>query len=73
MESQNCILNFGNKKNGPIASVLFRLLRVCSMRLSVHGELEAIDALLGCDILMPKNFNIPEPPILDLMICGINW
>ncbi|EZA54061.1 hypothetical protein DMN91_000826 [Ooceraea biroi] len=72
-ESENCVLNLGNKRSGSIAPVLFRLLRVCNMRLSVHGELQAIDALLGCEILMPGNFDIPEPPILDLMICSINW
>lgn len=43
------------------------------MKTSAHGELEAIDALLGCKMLMPQNFDIPEPPILDLIICSINW
>nr|XP_012219220.1 PREDICTED: Fanconi anemia group D2 protein homolog isoform X1 [Linepithema humile] len=72
-EPQNCVLNFGNKKSGPIAPILFRLLKTCCMRLSVHGELEAIDALLGCGMLMPSSFDIPEPSVLDLLICGINW
>ncbi|KYQ56274.1 Fanconi anemia group D2 protein [Trachymyrmex zeteki] len=71
---QNCVLNFGNKRNGgPIASILFRLLKTCCMRLSEHGELEAIDALLGCEMLMPENFDIPECTTLDLIVCGINW
>jgi len=43
------------------------------MKTNAHGELEAIDALLGCKMLMPQNFDIPEPPILDLIMCGINW
>ncbi|CAL1683048.1 unnamed protein product [Lasius platythorax] len=72
-EPQNYVLNFGNKRNGPIAPILFRLLKTCCMKTSAHGELEAIDALLGCRMLMPQNFDIPEPPILDLIICGINW
>lgn len=67
------MLNFGNKRNGPIAPILFRLLKTCCMKTSEYGELEAIDALLGCKMLMPQNFDIPEPPILDLIICGINW
>lgn len=72
-EPQNCVLNFGNKKSGPIAPILFRLLNICCMQLSVHGELEAIDALLGCGMLMPSYFDIPEPSVLDLLVCGINW
>ncbi|KAL6438774.1 hypothetical protein ACFW04_004639 [Cataglyphis niger] len=72
-EPENYVLNFGNKRNGPIAPILFRLLKTCCMKTSVHGELEAIDALLGCKMLMPQNFDIPEPPILDLIICSINW
>lgn len=43
------------------------------MRLNEHEELEAIDALLGCGMLMPQNFDIPESSTLDLIICGINW
>ncbi|XP_012062427.1 PREDICTED: Fanconi anemia group D2 protein [Atta cephalotes] len=70
---QNCILNFGNKRNGPIASILFRLLKTCCMRLSEHGDLEDIDALLGCEMLMPENFDVPECSTLDLIVCGINW
>ncbi|XP_077272811.1 Fanconi anemia complementation group D2 [Temnothorax americanus] len=72
-EPQNCVLNFGNKRNGPVASILFRLLKTCCMRLSEYEELEAIDALLGCGMLMPQNFDIPESSTLDLIICGINW
>lgn len=72
-EPQNCVLNFGNKKNGPVAPILFRLLKTCCIKLSEHGDLEAIDALLGCAILMPENFDIPEPPVLDRIICCINW
>lgn len=67
------MLNFGNKRSGPIAPILFRLLKTCYVKLNVHGELEAIDALLGCGILMPQNFDIPEPSVLDLLICCINW
>ncbi|XP_018051379.1 PREDICTED: Fanconi anemia group D2 protein [Atta colombica] len=70
---QNCILNFGDKRNGPIASILFRLLKTCCMRLSEHGDLEDIDALLGCEMLMPENFDVPECSTLDLIVCGINW
>ncbi|KYN22801.1 Fanconi anemia group D2 protein [Trachymyrmex cornetzi] len=70
---QNCVLNFGNKRNGPIASILFRLLKTCCMRLSEHGDLEDIDALLGCGMLMPENFDVPECTTLDLIVCGINW
>ncbi|XP_014473456.1 PREDICTED: uncharacterized protein LOC106743781, partial [Dinoponera quadriceps] len=72
-EPQNCMLNFGNRRSGPIAPILFRLLKTCNVRLNVHGELEAIDVLLGCGILMPQNFDIPEPAVLDLLICCINW
>ncbi|XP_032687393.1 Fanconi anemia group D2 protein isoform X2 [Odontomachus brunneus] len=72
-EPQNCMLIFGNKRSGPIAPILFRLLKTCYVKLNVHGELEAIDALLGCGILMPQNFDIPEPSVLDLLICCINW
>ncbi|XP_018349683.1 PREDICTED: Fanconi anemia group D2 protein [Trachymyrmex septentrionalis] len=70
---QNCVLSFGNKRNGPIASILFRLLKTCCMRLSEHGDLEDIDALLGCKMLMPENFDVPECTTLDLIVCGINW
>ncbi|XP_011267104.1 Fanconi anemia group D2 protein [Camponotus floridanus] len=72
-EPENYVLNFGNKRNGPIAPILFKLLKTCCMKTNAHGELEAIDALLGCKMLMPQNFDIPEPPILDLIMCGINW
>ncbi|XP_036138337.1 Fanconi anemia group D2 protein homolog [Monomorium pharaonis] len=72
-ELQNCILNFGNRRTGPIAPILFRLLKTCCIRLSEHEELEAIDALLGCEMLMPQNFDIPEPSTLDLIVCSINW
>jgi len=43
------------------------------MRLSEHGDLEEIDALLGCEMLMPENFDVPECSTLDLIVCGINW
>ncbi|XP_018406104.1 PREDICTED: Fanconi anemia group D2 protein homolog [Cyphomyrmex costatus] len=72
-DPENCVLNFGNKRNGPIASIIFRLLKTCCMRLSEHGDLEAIDALLGRGMLMPKDFDVPESTTLDLIICGINW
>lgn len=72
-EPRNCMVNFGNKKSGPIAPILFRLLKTCCVRLNTHGELEAIDALLGCGILMPQNFDVPESSVLDLLICCINW
>ncbi|XP_039315716.1 Fanconi anemia group D2 protein homolog isoform X2 [Solenopsis invicta] len=70
---QNGIINFGNKRTGPIAPILFRLLKTCCMKLNEHEELDEIDALLGCEMLMPRNFDIPEPSTLDLIICGINW
>ncbi|XP_011859367.1 PREDICTED: Fanconi anemia group D2 protein [Vollenhovia emeryi] len=72
-ESQDCVLNFGNKRSGPIAPILFRLLKTCCMKLSEHEQLEAIDALLGCGMLMPQNIDIPESSTLDLIICCINW
>ncbi|KAG7203733.1 hypothetical protein KM043_013761 [Ampulex compressa] len=72
-EPQNCVLNFGNGKTGSIVPISFRLLKTCCIRLSQNGELEAIDALLGCAILMPESYDIAEPYVLDLVICCINW
>ncbi|XP_076619726.1 fancd2 isoform X1 [Colletes latitarsis] len=72
-EPQNCVLTFENKKYGAIVPILFKLLRTCCARLSKNGNLNAIDSLLGCAILMPQNFDIAENSIMDLIICCINW
>ncbi|XP_003701839.3 fancd2 [Megachile rotundata] len=72
-EPQNCVLTFEDKKYGAIVPILFKLLRTCCIRLSENGNLEAIDSLLGCAILMPEHFDIAENHIMDLVICCINW
>ncbi|KAK2582685.1 hypothetical protein KPH14_004959 [Odynerus spinipes] len=72
-EPQNLVLNFSNKKYGAIVPISFRLLKTCCMRISENGDLEDIDSLLGCSILMPENFDIPEPSTINLVICCINW
>ncbi|XP_047357363.1 Fanconi anemia group D2 protein isoform X3 [Vespa velutina] len=72
-EPQNLVLNFSNRKYGAIVPITFRLLKTCCMKLSENGDLEDIDSLLGCSILMPENFDIPEPFIIDLVVSCINW
>ncbi|XP_076664603.1 fancd2 [Andrena cerasifolii] len=72
-EPQNCVLSFENKKYGAIVPISFKLLRTCYMRISENGDLEAIDSLLGCAILMPENFDVAENSIMDLVISCINW
>ncbi|XP_076181761.1 fancd2 isoform X2 [Ptiloglossa arizonensis] len=72
-EPQNCVLTFENKKYGAIVPISFKLLRTCCIRLSANGDLDAIDSLLGCAILMPMNFDIAENSIMDLIVCCINW
>lgn len=72
-EPQNLVLNFTNSKYGAIIPISFKLLKTCCVRLSENGDLEDIDALLGCPILMPESFDIPEPFVVDLVICCINW
>ncbi|KZC11603.1 PREDICTED: Fanconi anemia group D2 protein homolog [Dufourea novaeangliae] len=72
-EPQNSVITFENKKYGAIVAITFKLLRTCCIRLSENGDLDAIDSLLGCAILMPENFDIAENSIIDLIICCINW
>lgn len=72
-EPQNCIITFEDKKYGAIVPISFRLLRTCSIRLSENGDLDAIDSLLGCAILMPENFDVVENSVMDSVICCINW
>ncbi|XP_076295821.1 fancd2 isoform X1 [Lasioglossum baleicum] len=72
-EPQNCFLSFENKKYGAIVAISFKLLRTCCIKLSENGDLDAIDSLLGCAILMPENFDTAENSTLDLVICCINW
>ncbi|KAI4496893.1 hypothetical protein M0804_000703 [Polistes exclamans] len=72
-EPQNLVLNFSNRKYGAIVPITFRLLKTCYMKLSENGNLEEIDSLLGCSILMPDNFDVPEPLTVDLVISCINW
>ncbi|XP_054004824.1 Fanconi anemia group D2 protein homolog isoform X1 [Hylaeus anthracinus] len=72
-EPQNCVLTFENKKFGAIVPISFKLLRTCCIKLSKNGDLDAIDSLLGCGILMPENFDVAENSTMDLVICCINW
>ncbi|KAF7395961.1 hypothetical protein HZH68_010011 [Vespula germanica] len=72
-EPQNLVLNFSNKKYGAIVPITFRLLKTCCMKLNENGDLEDIDSLLGCSILMPENFDVSEPFIVDLIVSCINW
>ncbi|CAK9805328.1 Fanconi anemia group D2 protein homolog [Anthophora plagiata] len=72
-EPQNCVLNFEGKKYGAIVPISFKLLKNCCIKLSEDGDLNAIDSLLGCAILMPENFEIAENLVMDLVICCINW
>ncbi|XP_017797384.1 PREDICTED: Fanconi anemia group D2 protein [Habropoda laboriosa] len=72
-EPQNCVLNFENKKLGAIVPISFKLLRNCCLKLSEHGDLNAIDSLLGCAILMPDSFEVADNSVMDLVICCINW
>lgn len=53
--------------------ITFRLLKTCCMKLNENGDLEDIDSLLGCSILMPENFDVSEPLIVDLIVSCINW
>lgn len=72
-EPENCILTFEDKKYGAIVPISFKLLRTCCIKLSENENLDAIDSLLGCAILMPKDFDIAENSVIDLIICCINW
>ncbi|XP_003402300.2 Fanconi anemia group D2 protein [Bombus terrestris] len=72
-EPENCILTFEDKKYGAIVPISFKLLRTCCIKLSENENLDAIDSLLGCAILMPKDFDIVENSVIDLIICCINW
>ncbi|XP_058794738.1 Fanconi anemia group D2 protein isoform X2 [Phymastichus coffea] len=67
----NNYLCFGNCKFGAYVSIFFKLLRICNMR--TNGNLENINAMLGCPIFMPKDFDMPEPATADYMIHCINW
>ncbi|XP_043521887.1 Fanconi anemia group D2 protein homolog isoform X2 [Frieseomelitta varia] len=71
-ESQNC-LTFEDKKYGAIVPISFKLLRTCHIKLNENKNLDAIDSLLGCAILMPEDFDIAENSVMDLVICCINW
>lgn len=72
-ETRNDVLIFENKKYGAIIPISFKLLRTCCTKLSETGDLDAINSLLGCAILMPEDFDIAENYIMDLTICCINW
>ncbi|XP_029048341.1 Fanconi anemia group D2 protein homolog isoform X1 [Osmia bicornis bicornis] len=72
-EPRNDVLTFENKKHGAIVPISFKLLRTCCTKLSETGDLDAINSLLGCAILMPEHFDITENYIMDLTICCINW
>ncbi|XP_031836620.1 fancd2 isoform X2 [Nomia melanderi] len=72
-EPQNCVLTFENKKYGAIVAISFKLLKTCCIKLSKTGDLDAIDSLLGCAILMPESFDVAENTVIDLIICCINW
>lgn len=71
-ESPNC-LTFEDKKYGAIVPISFKLLRTCHIKLNESENLEAIDSLLGCAILMPEDFDVAENSVMDLVICCINW
>ncbi|KOX76250.1 Fanconi anemia group D2 protein like protein [Melipona quadrifasciata] len=71
-ESQDC-LTFENKKYGAIVPISFKLLRTCHIKLNENENLDAIDSLLGCAILMPEDFDVAENSVMDLVICCINW
>ncbi|OAD52770.1 Fanconi anemia group D2 protein [Eufriesea mexicana] len=72
-EPQNCVLTFEDKKYGAIIPISFKLLKTCCIRLSQNENLDAIDSLLGCAILMPEDLEIAENSIIDIVICCINW
>lgn len=72
-EPQDCVLTFENKKYGAIVAISFKLLRTCCIKMSDNGDLNAIDSLLGCAVLMPENFDIAENLIVDSVISCINW
>ncbi|XP_033215963.1 Fanconi anemia group D2 protein isoform X2 [Belonocnema kinseyi] len=70
------VINFvkeGEEKFGGIVPILFRLLRMCTLRTSEDGSLEDINAILGTSLLVPKDLTSPEPHNLDYMIYCINW
>lgn len=70
-ESNNFYVNFGETKNSSTIPVLFKLLRIC--HLCYNGNLEGVNAILGCAILMPSDLDIPEPTIADSLMNCINW
>lgn len=72
-EPQKCVLTFEDKKYGAIVPISFKLLRTCYIRLNENEDLNAIDSLLGCAILMPEDLEITENFVIDLVICCINW
>ncbi|XP_076231297.1 fancd2 [Calliopsis andreniformis] len=72
-EPQNCVLTFENRKYGAIVPIQFKLLRTCYTKMSENGDLDAIDSLLGCAVLMPENFDVAENSTMDLIISCINW
>lgn len=73
LDSETTVLSFENKKYGAIVPISFNLLKTCYLRLSKNGELDSIDALLGCAILLPENLDVADDYIVDLVICCINW
>ncbi|XP_012288040.1 Fanconi anemia group D2 protein homolog [Orussus abietinus] len=67
------LLSFGDGKTGSVLPALFRAVRICNLCLSEDGNLNDINALLGCAILMPPDLEIPEASVLDQMMYCINW
>ena len=72
-DPSNCVIKFGEGKFGGIVPALFRIIRMCSLRLSKDNSLDDINVLLGCPILLPKDLDSPEPKNLDYMLYCINW
>ncbi|XP_048507191.1 Fanconi anemia group D2 protein homolog isoform X2 [Athalia rosae] len=65
-------VKFGEGISGSGVSALFKLIKACHMR-SNNGELESIDILLGCPVLMMKDLHDPDAVVLDQMFNCINW
>ncbi|OXU24206.1 hypothetical protein TSAR_016545 [Trichomalopsis sarcophagae] len=67
----NYFVHFGSDKTGAFVPVFFKLLRISYLRLS--DDLESVNAMLGCPVLMPDDLDMPEPTTADYMIYCINW
>lgn len=67
----NFYVHFGSDKTGAFVPVFFKLLRICFLRL--NDDLESVNAMLGCPVLMPDDLDMPEPTTADYMIHCINW